>query len=285
MLEFISGRRAPGNYHMSRLSPDDWHERFSQQARWTSNLRNHLYSRAGLENAHRILEVGCGTGALLVELARKPPTRPIVIIDRTGQINIRPDLAVHGLDLDRPYLSLARRYAPTSLLVQGDAHGLPYAEGSFDLIFCHFLLLWVRDASRVIAEMRRLLCPGRSLLALAEPDYGGRIDYPSELAEIGRQQEEALRRQGVDTRIGRRLKSLFTQAGFRDVEVGVLGAQWEEAPSQAELQMEWDILENDLEKCVSQSELKRLQAFDKDAWQRGQRVLFVPTFYAWGKKA
>ena len=269
---------------MTRLTPYDWHQRFSQQARWTASLRNYLYARAGLENAQRVLEVGCGTGALLDELIRKPSLRPSVIIDRSGQINIRPDLAVHGLDLDQGYLSLARRHAPTALLVQGDAHHLPYSEASFDLLFCHFLLLWVREANQVIAEMTRLLRPGGSLLALAEPDYGGRIDYPPELAEIGRQQEESLRRQGADTRLGRRLKSLFTQAGLQDVEVGVLGSQWQGAPSQAELQLEWTVLENDLGDYIDSNELERLQAIDAQAWERGERVLFVPTFYARGKR-
>jgi SAM-dependent methyltransferase len=270
---------------MTKLTPHEWHQRFTQQARWTASLRNHLYARANLENAQRILEVGCGTGALMGELIRKPLSQPKIIIDRSGQINIRPDLKIHGVDLNSSFLSLARRYAPAASMVQGDAHSLPYAGAAFDLLYCHFLLLWVHDPDQVIAEMVRLLRPGGSLLALAEPDYGGRIDYPPELADIGRQQEEALGRQGADTRLGRRLKNLFNRAGLHDVEVGVLGAQWQETPSQSELHLEWSVLRNDLADLIDSSELERLREIDAQAWQLGDRILFVPTFYAWGKKA
>jgi len=273
-----------GYSQMTKLTPDEWHLRFNQQARWTANLRSYLFARSGLENASRVLEVGCGTGVLLSDLIRKPPPWPKMIIDHTGQIN-RPDLKVHGLDLDRKYLSLAQGHAPSAFLTQGDAHRLPYAMASVDLLYCHFLLLWVQDPIQAIAEMTRVLRSGGSLLALAEPDYGGRIDYPLDLSEIGRQQEDALRRQGADTRLGRRLKSLFQQAGLQDIEVGVLGGQWHGAQSQAELQLEWAVLKNDLGERIDSDELERLQAIDAQAWERGERVLFVPTFYAWGKKA
>ena len=51
------------------LTPLDWHDRFSLQARWTRELRHYLYKRAGLEAARRVLEVGCGSGVVLGELA------------------------------------------------------------------------------------------------------------------------------------------------------------------------------------------------------------------------
>ena len=56
----------------------DWHKRFVQQAGWTSELRNYLFKRAGLPAARRVLEVGCGSGAILSGLV-------------TGA-------AIHGLD-------------------------------------------------------------------------------------------------------------------------------------------------------------------------------------------
>jgi hypothetical protein len=43
----------------------DWHSRYLQQAGWTSKLRGYLFQRAGVDKASRVLEVGCGTGAVL----------------------------------------------------------------------------------------------------------------------------------------------------------------------------------------------------------------------------
>jgi SAM-dependent methyltransferase len=247
-------------------TPEEWHNRFIQQTHWTVDLRRHLYRRAGLGHDHQILEVGCGTGALLIELAA------------------RGKQMIHGLDIKLDYLTLADVYVPASRLVQGDAHNTPYASGSFDLVICHFLLMWVHDPEVVVTEMARLVRPGGSVMALAEPDYGGRIDYPESLSELGRQQEGALLRQGAATRLGRRLGAIFQRAGLAEIETGVLGGQWRQPPSTEEQELEWSVLAADLEDHVSEEELAHYRAIDAQAWKRGERTLFVPTFYAWGKK-
>ena len=121
-------------------------------------------------------------------------------------------------------------------------------------------------------------------MALAEPDYGGRIDYPESLSELGTQQEQALLRQGAFTRLGRRLGAIFQRSGLTEIETGVLGGQWREPPSVEEQELEWSVLTADLEDQISKEELTRYRAIDAQAWDRGERTLFVPTFYAWGKK-
>ncbi len=240
-----------------------WHERFVQQAGWTKELRQYLYRRAGMEKARRILEVGCGTGAILQEL-------------EDGGL-------VCGLDRFRPHLTQAARHSPSARLAEGDAHHLPYPGGAFDLSLCHFLLLWVDDAARVIREMARVTRRGGAVLALAEPDYGGRIDYPEELAVIGKWQMEALRRQGADPLIGRKLNDIFHQAGLQAIETGLLGGQWSEAPARTEWEMEWQVIAADLTPDPGKAEtIDLLKQLDHSAWERGARVLFTPVFYAWG---
>src|SRR5512142_3172594 len=102
-----------------------WHRRYIQHAQWTRDLRTYLFEQAGLSDASRALEVGCGTGAILSEVPEHA--------------------ALHGLDLDRAGLAQCRIHAPAASLVQGDALQLPYANRTFDIVYCHFLLLWVRD--------------------------------------------------------------------------------------------------------------------------------------------
>ena len=84
----------------------DWHARFLQQAEWTRDLRAHLFGRARLDRAKSVLEVGCGTGAILGDL----PT----------------PASVHGLDLEPARLVEARIHAPTAYLTCSDALHLPY---------------------------------------------------------------------------------------------------------------------------------------------------------------
>jgi hypothetical protein len=122
------------------------------------------------------------------------------------------------------------------------------------------------------------------VLTLAEPDYGGRLDFPEPLHRLGRQQAEALRRQGADLELGRRLASLLAGAGLREVEAGVLGGRWSQPPGPAELDLEWVVVEADLEGAIPAEELRQLRLLDEAAWKRRERILYVPTFYAIGRK-
>src|SRR3990172_11979722 len=102
----------------------NWHTRYAQQAKWTRDLRAYLFNKARLDDASRVLEVGCGTGAILSEL---------------------PDhLSLHGLDLDPAALAECRIHASAASLIRGNALALPYIDRSFEIVYCHFLLLWVR---------------------------------------------------------------------------------------------------------------------------------------------
>lgn len=250
------------------LSPTDWHKRFSQQARWTQSLRKYLYGRASVRNAHRVLDVGCGTGVLLQEATS----------EYTGSNRI-----TYGIDLDQDFLSHCTHNAPSSLLTQGDAHNLPYSTSTFDLALCHFLLLWVSNPEYVVKEMMRVTRHGGAVIAFAEPDYGGRIDYPQELAKLGEWQKSALVHQGADPLLGRRLAGIFSAAGLEIVETGVLGGQWKSPPSQDDWETEWAVIQFDLSDSAHNKDIIHLKTLDASAWQSGERVLFVPTFYAWGR--
>ncbi len=123
------------------LSTKTWHERFQQQSIWTSDLRGYFFEKAELGKSAKIIEVGCGTGAVLSEIK----------------------LQNHGLDIDFRRLQFARSITPNSTLVCGDAHNLPYRSKYFNISFCHFLLLWVNDPKKVLDELIRITKPGGSI--------------------------------------------------------------------------------------------------------------------------
>jgi len=177
----------------------------------------------------------------------------------------------------------ARRHGGVSF-ARGDAHGLPFGPGAFDVVLCHFVLLWLERPRQALEEMVRVVRPGGWVVACAEPDYGGRIDHPPELAPLGEMQREALRRQGADPEMGRRLAGLFAGAGLQ-VTVGTLAGQWQRpaAPGEA-FEAEWRMRAWDLGDAIAPDELARLKEADRQAMERGERVLFVPTFYALGQK-
>jgi hypothetical protein len=117
---------------------------------------------------------------------------------------------------------------------------------------------------------------------MAEPDYGGRIDHPAALAEFGALQAAALRRQGADPQTGRRLLEYFHQAGLQQPRAAVIGGQWGQPPSAASFETEWQMLAADLAGAISPAQLQAYKEQDAQAWQSGERILYIPTFYAWG---
>jgi ubiquinone/menaquinone biosynthesis C-methylase UbiE len=240
----------------------DWHARYTQQAGWTRELREYLFKRSGLASAERVLEVGCGTGAVLSGIKTK---------------------ALHGLDLLPASLMAARIHAPAASLTCADALSLPYPDDSFDITFCHFLLLWVPDPHTALLEMKRVTRPDGHVLALAEPEYSARTDEPPGLAVLGRWQAQALERQGADPRLGGRLAELFYRAGIELVETGAIQSRGEEAFSPAEWDLEWAVLEDDLAGSIPAEEIQHLKTLDAGARARGERALHVPTYFAWGR--
>lgn len=239
----------------------DWHKRYQQQARWTQDLRAYLFKRAGLDKATCVLEIGCGTGAILAELPN--------------------DISLHGLDIDFAALAQCRINAPPASLVQGNALHLPYSGQVFDIIYCHFLLLWVEDPLQALLEMKRVGKPGANLIAFAEPDYTARLDEPRELIPLGRWQTESLRRQGANPGLGGRLADLFFRAGIELDETGTL-QNTDQDLSPEDWEMEWAVLESDLAGFVSRDDLQKMKRRDQQARGRGERNLYVPTYFAWG---
>lgn len=99
----------------------------------------------------RLLDLACGTGRTLRQIAVA-----------------HPDLSLVGVDLSRFYLDEAREVlrGRNARLAVANAEALPLADGSFDAVTCVYLLheLPLDARRRVLAEARRLLRPGGLLV-------------------------------------------------------------------------------------------------------------------------
>ena len=166
--------------------------------------------------------------------------------------------------------------------MQGDARQLPYRNETFDIVYCHFLLLWVHDPLQALLEMKRVAKRGGHVIAFAEPDYSARLDEPRELSPLGRWQTESLLRQGADPGLGARLADLFFKAGIQLLETGTIQNAMDE-PSPEEWEIEWAVIESDLAGFVPRDEMQSMKTLDRQARARGERKLHVPTYFAWGQ--
>ncbi len=90
-----------------------------------------------------VLEVGCGTGLILKDVARE--ARRAVGVDLSAGM-------------------LRRSHARGLRVAQGDATSIPFASESFDVVCSFKVLPHVRDLAAALAEMARLLRPGGVLL-------------------------------------------------------------------------------------------------------------------------
>jgi len=105
---------------------------------------------AGQPAAGTMLDLGCGEAIL------------------AGHFSAR-GFATVGLDLSFRRLRSAARVDPRGLFVAGLAEELPFADGSFDVVFANALLHHAADASRVLHEAVRVTRAG-GVMAVVEPN-------------------------------------------------------------------------------------------------------------------
>lgn len=159
--------------------------------------RAELVRQAALRPRQRVLEIGCGTGSLLVEIKRS-----------------HPDVETVGLDPDPKALGRARRKANRAALPvqldRGLADALPYPDASFDRVFSSFMFHHLPADSREpsLREVRRVLKPGGSLhlLDFAGADTSGHGSFTRLLHASHRLEDNA----------EDRLLSLMQRAGFAE---------------------------------------------------------------------
>ncbi|MCC7358293.1 MAG: class I SAM-dependent methyltransferase [Anaerolineales bacterium] len=102
----------------------------------------------------RALEVGCGTGRWLAELAGTGPR-------------------LVGLDFSAGMLAQARAPAPAAPLVQASAAALPFAPAAFDLVYVINALHHFPDQPGFVRAARRLLRPGGTLALVGLDPHSG----------------------------------------------------------------------------------------------------------------
>jgi ubiquinone/menaquinone biosynthesis C-methylase UbiE len=119
-------------------------------ARWSFYVREsigrtlaHLNPRTG----HRVLDVGCGTGQLLGEVAARWPGTSLV-----------------GIDPSPRMLQQAKARVPSAHLVLGTAESLPAESASVDWLVTTSAFHYVRDPFVARREFRRVLRPGGTLV-------------------------------------------------------------------------------------------------------------------------
>ncbi len=126
--------------------------------RWSKRLAPLFLDFAGIADAERIVDVGCGTGSLTFLL----PSRA----------NIS---AIEAIDYEEQFVEALRQRNtdPRITARQGDACALPFAEKQFDRALSMLVLHFVSDPVQAVREMRRVVRPGGVVAATVWDTFGG----------------------------------------------------------------------------------------------------------------
>lgn len=158
----------------------------------------------------RVLDVGSGPGHTTAELARR--------VGRQGLVT--------GVDINPEFVERARTRARELDLrvefVTSAFPPLPFADASFDRVWCKNVLEYVDSAAEMVAEMARVTAPS-GLVVAADSDWEMLVLElaPQAQARSDRIVAAAKRIALKEPRIGRRLYGLFREAGLREVKVKV----------------------------------------------------------------
>jgi len=111
----------------------------------------------------RALEIGAGTGYFTLNMLRAG------LIGQATCSDISPGM-LSTLQANAKRLGLEVQTEPA------DAEELPFADGSFDLVFGHAVLHHIPDLERAFGEFARVLAPGGTVVFAGEPSrYGDRL--------------------------------------------------------------------------------------------------------------
>lgn len=166
-------------------------------------FRAAVIEQAGLRPGQRVLDLGCGTGTLAIEMARHCP-----------------GLQIFGLDGDPGVLARAERKATQAGVEitwqQGLATKLPYPEASFDravsTLFFHHLA--AQDKVSAATELYRVLRPAGQLHVA---DWGPPTSRLQRLLFLPVQLLDGF--VNTSPQLARGLVDVFRQAGFEGVQV------------------------------------------------------------------
>jgi SAM-dependent methyltransferase len=173
--------------------------------RYSDRLANEFVRAAGVSAGQKVIDVGCGSGALTVVLA-----------ETVGPENVA------GVDPSEPFVAEARARVPGADLRVGPAESLPFDDDTFDAALSQLVFHFVQDPARSVAEMRRVTRPGGRVAACVWDMTGGmkmiRAFWDAARA-VGSSEPAETERFG-----GRpgQLAGLWREAGLRDVEDRVL---------------------------------------------------------------
>jgi SAM-dependent methyltransferase len=177
----------------------DAYENF--MGRYSRPLGPEFARASGVERGQRVLDVGCGTGALTSVLADIVGTEQVA-----------------GVDPSEPFVSQCRGNVPGADIRVGPAEALPFDDGEFDRALSQLVFHFVDDPAASVREMARVTRPGGVVSSCVWDMTGGMTMIGAYWAAVS---ETGVPGRSETERFGGKpgqLAGLWRDAGLREVE-------------------------------------------------------------------
>src|ERR671935_718698 len=171
--------------------------------RYGSALADQLIDFAGVRRGARVLDVGCGPGALTEAVAGVVGAENVTAVDPSAS-----------------FVAACRERVPDALVLQGTAEALPVRDGSFDAVLSQLVVNFLEDPEAGVRQMAAA-ATADGVVAACVWDYAGEMqmlrafwDAALEIDPDAPDEARTMRWCSPNE-----LKALWTDAGLRDVEV------------------------------------------------------------------
>jgi SAM-dependent methyltransferase len=180
--------------------------------RYSRQLSCQLADLAGVRAGQRVLDVGCGPGALTAEL-----------VDRLGADH------VVAVDPSEPFVEAARARHPGVIVHRASAEALPFDAAAFDASLAQLVVHFMADPVAGIGEMARVTRPG-GVVAACVWDHAGEGGPLSLFWTAARRLDPGVHDESglAGAREGH-LAELFEAAGLDDIEAAIVTSRVEYA--------------------------------------------------------
>ena len=178
--------------------------------RYSRLLSAQLADVAGVHSGQRVLDVGCGPGALTAELVRR----------------VGPE-AVVAVDPSEPFVAAARARNPGAEVQLASAERLPFPDRTFDAALAQLVVHFMADPVAGLTEMARVTRPD-GVVAACVWDHAGGGGPLSVFWRAAHELDPTVRDESrlAGARDGH-LAELLESAGLREIEQSTVSATLE----------------------------------------------------------
>jgi SAM-dependent methyltransferase len=169
--------------------------------RYSTQLGPQLADLGDVRAGQRVLDVGCGPGALTA-----------VLVDRLGAESVA------AVDPSEPFVAAARARYPGVEVQQAAAERLPYEDAAFDVTLAQLVVHFMADPVAGLREMKRVTSPGGAVAASVWDHFGERTPLSVFWKAARELDPDAKDESGLAGAREGHLGDLFARAGLTAVE-------------------------------------------------------------------